>query len=185
MSAGESRLRGWIAALEALNDWVGRAVAWLTLGMVLVTFVVVLLRYAFDLGWIAMQESVTYMHGLVFMLGAAYTLRHNGHVRVDIFYRKFGVRGRRWVDLLGTLLLLIPTCLFIAWMSWHYVSVSWEVHEGSREAGGLPGVFLLKTLLLRDAPVAAGAGPGRRPAGPVVADARGTAGRRSSPEAEL
>jgi len=148
MSAGESRLRGWIAALEALNDWVGRAVAWLTLGMVLVTFVVVLLRYAFDLGWIAMQESVTYMHGLVFMLGAAYTLRHNGHVRVDIFYRKFGVRGRRWVDLLGTLLLLIPTCLFIAWMSWDYVSVSWGVHGGSREAGGLPGVFLLKTLLL-------------------------------------
>ena len=148
MSAGESRVRRWICALEAISDWVGRGVAWLTLGMVLLTFLVVLLRYAFDIGWIGMQESVTYMHGLVFMLGAAYTLRHNGHVRVDIFYRKLGVRGRRWVDLLGTLLLLIPTCLFIAWMSWDYVGVSWQVHEGSREAGGLPAVFLLKTLLL-------------------------------------
>jgi len=148
MNAVESSIRRWIRNLEALSDWVGRGVAWLTLGMVLITFLVVLLRYAFDLGWIAMQESVTYMHGLVFMLGAAYTLRHNGHVRVDIFYRKLGMRGRLWVDLVGALLLLIPTCLFIAWMSWDYVRVSWDVHEGSREAGGLPGVFLLKTLLL-------------------------------------
>lgn len=148
MNVGDSAVRRWIRLLEALSDGVGRGICWLTLGMVLVTFLVVLLRYAFDLGWIAMQESVTYMHGLVFMLGAAYTLRHNGHVRVDIFYRKLGVRGRLWVDLLGALVLLIPTCVFIAWMSWDYVSVSWEVHEGSREAGGLPGVFLLKTLLL-------------------------------------
>ena len=148
MNAAEPPVRRWIRALEAISDWIGRGTAWLTLAMVLVTFLVVLLRYAFDLGWIAMQESVTYLHGLVFMLGAAYTLRHDGHVRVDIFYRKLGVRGRCWVDLLGTLVLLIPTCLFIAWMSWDYVSVSWQVREGSREAGGLPGVFLLKTLLL-------------------------------------
>jgi TRAP-type mannitol/chloroaromatic compound transport system permease small subunit len=148
MNHEQSSLRRSIRSLEALSDWVGRGAAWLTLAMVLVTFLVVLLRYAFDLGWIAMQESVTYMHGLVFMLGAAYTLRHDGHVRVDIFYRKLSERGRCWVDLMGSLLLLIPTCLFIAGMSWDYVSVSWQVHEGSREAGGLPGVFLLKTLLL-------------------------------------
>ena len=135
-------------ALDAVSEWIGRAVAWLTLGMVLVTFAVVVLRYAFDLGWIAMQESVTYMHGLVFMLGAAYTLKHNGHVRVDIFYRKLGPKGRCLVDLLGTLLLLIPSCMFIAWVGWDYVSSSWEVFEGSREAGGLPAVFLLKTLIL-------------------------------------
>jgi len=148
VNPGASRLEVWIRSLEVLSDWVGRGTAWLTLAMVLVTFLVVILRYAFDLGWIAMQESVTYMHGLVFMLGAAYTLRHNGHVRVDIFYRKLGVRGRCWVDLWGSLVLLIPTCLFIGWMSWDYVGASWQVHEGSREAGGLPGVFLLKTLLI-------------------------------------
>ena len=74
-----------IAKLDALSEFVGRFVSWATFLMVLITFVVVLLRYAFDLGWIAMQESVTYLHATVFMLGAAYTLRHNGHVRVDIF----------------------------------------------------------------------------------------------------
>ena len=147
MSA-EPRLPAWIAGLDWLSDWTGRAVSWLTLGMVLVTFLVVLLRYAFDLGWIAMQESVVYMHGLVFMLGAAYTLRHNGHVRVDIFYRKIGRRGRHLVDLLGALLLLAPTCAVIAWTSWEYVFSAWAVQEGSPEAGGLPGLFLLKSLLL-------------------------------------
>ncbi len=116
--------------------------------MVLITFAVVVLRYAFNTGWIAMQESITYLHALVFMLGAAYTLEQGGHVRVDIFYQKFSEKGRAWVNLLGTALLLYPLMIFIAWISWDYVSESWKVMEGSREAGGLPGVFLLKTLLL-------------------------------------
>ena len=133
--------------IDQLSEWTGRAVAWLTLGMVLVTFAVVLLRYLFNTGWIAMQESITTMHALVFMLGAAYTLRHDGHVRVDIFYQKFGPKGRAWVDLLGTLLLLMPVTLFIAWVSWDYVAASWELKEGSREAGGLPGVYLLKSAI--------------------------------------
>jgi TRAP-type mannitol/chloroaromatic compound transport system permease small subunit len=134
--------------VDALNERLGRAVSWLTLLMVGVTFLVVVLRYVFDLGWIAMQESVTYMHAVVFMLGAAFTLKHHGHVRVDIVYRRLGRRGRAWVDLFGGLLLLLPMCLFIAWISWDYVAASWGVTEGSREAGGLPGVFLLKTLIL-------------------------------------
>jgi TRAP-type mannitol/chloroaromatic compound transport system permease small subunit len=133
--------------INRLNEWIGRAIAWLTLAMVVVTFTVVLFRYLFNTGWIAMQESITYMHALVFMLGAAYTLRHDGHVRVDIFYQRFGSRGRAWVDLLGTLLLLLPFMLFIAWVSWEYVAISWELEEGSREAGGLPGVYLLKTAI--------------------------------------
>lgn len=134
--------------LDAFADLTGRAIAWLTAGMVLTTFAVVVLRYVFDWGSIAMQESVTYMHGAVFMLGAAYTLRHDGHVRVDILYRRMGPRGRAMVNLLGTLLLLIPVSLYIMGESWPYVASSWEVLEGSREAGGLPGVFLLKTLML-------------------------------------
>jgi TRAP-type mannitol/chloroaromatic compound transport system permease small subunit len=116
--------------------------------MVLVTFLVVILRYAFDYGSIAMQESVTYMHAVLFMLGAAYTLQQDGHVRVDIFYQGFSRRGRAWVDLLGTLLLLLPVCLFVLASSWGYVTESWAVKEGSREAGGIPAVYLLKTLLV-------------------------------------
>lgn len=133
--------------LDQFSEWTGRLIAWLTLSMVIVTFVVVVLRYLFDTGWIAMQESITWMHALVFMLGAAYTLRHDGHVRVDIFYQKFGPRGRAWVDLLGTLLLLLPVMLFVLLMSWDYVATSWELRESSPEAGGLPGLFLLKSAI--------------------------------------
>jgi len=136
----------WI--LQGINEWVGRFIAWLTLFMVLVTFLVVTLRYAFDLGWIAMQESVVYMHAIVFMLGGAYTLKHQGHVRVDIFYQRFSPKTKAWVDLLGTLFLLFPVSIFIIWMGWEYVADSWSVMEGSREAGGLPGVFLLKSLII-------------------------------------
>ncbi len=134
--------------IDRLSEGVGRAAAWLTLVMVLVTFAVVVLRYLFNVGFIAMQESVTYMHAVVFMLGAAYTLRNGGHVRVDIFYRAMAPRRRAWVDLLGTLLFLLPMFGFILWLSWGYVAASWRVMEGSPEAGGLPLVFLLKSLIL-------------------------------------
>lgn len=144
----EESSSGLLSILEALNERVGRGIAWLTLFMVIVTFAVVVLRYLFDYGSIALQESVTYMHAAVFMLGAAYTLKHEGHVRVDIFYARMGVRGKAVVDILGTLFLLIPVSLFILWSSWDYVSTSWSVTEGSREAGGLAYLYLLKTLML-------------------------------------
>lgn len=134
--------------LSLIAEKTGHLIAWATLLMVLISFSIVLLRYGFDLGWIAMQESVTYLHALVFMLGAAYTLKHNGHVRVDIFYQKFGPKGQAWVDLLGSLFLLMPVCVFIFWASWEYVADSWAVQEGSPDAGGLPGIYLLKSLLL-------------------------------------
>jgi len=137
-----------VTALETVSIWTGRVVSWLSLFMVLITFLVVLLRYAFDLGWIAMQESVTYLHATLFMLGAAYTLQRDGHVRVDIFYHQLSRRGRAWADLLGTLLLLVPVCVFIAWVSWDYVLKSWGMMESSPEAGGIPAVYLLKTLML-------------------------------------
>jgi len=141
-----------VQIIDRINDVIGRGIAWLTLVMVLVTFLIVVLRYAFSIGWIAMQESVVYLHALVFMLGAAYTLKQNAHVRVDIFYNKLGDRARAWIDLAGVLLLLAPFCLFIIVISWNYVSLSWSLLEGSRDAGGLPAVFLLKTAI----PVMAG-----------------------------
>lgn len=95
-----------------------------------------------------MQESITWMHALVFMIGAAYTLKQEGHVRVDIFYQKMSARSRAWIDLLGTLLFLLPVFGFILWASWDYVLFSWSLKESSQEAGGLPGLFLLKTVLL-------------------------------------
>lgn len=133
--------------IDRMNDVIGRSISWLTLLMVIITFLVVVLRYVFSSGWIAMQESIIYMHSIVFMLGVAFTLKQNGHVRVDIFYERMGPRSRAWVDLLGAIFLLIPFCLFIILISWNYVSLSWSLLEGSRDAGGLPAVFLLKTTI--------------------------------------
>ena len=137
-----------IDSLERFIDWSGRTVSWLTLLMVIVTFVIVVLRYVFDIGWIALQESVTYMHAMVFLVGASWTLQQEAHVRVDIFYSRFSPRTKAWIDLGGSLLMLLPVMMFVAWISWAYVIDSWGVLEGSREAGGLPAVFLLKSLIL-------------------------------------
>ena len=137
-----------LARIEAFIDWTGRTVSWLSLFLVLVTFSVVVLRYVFDSGSIALQEITTYLHATVFLVGMAYTLQQDAHVRVDIFYTRFSRQGKAWVDLFGALFLLLPFMLFVSWISWLYIADSWSVFEGSREAGGLPGVFLLKSLIL-------------------------------------
>lgn len=138
-----------IRGLRSFAELTGRSTAWLMLPMVVGTFVIVVLRYAFDLGWIWMQESIVWMHSAAFMLAAAYTLNRDEHVRVDIFYRGMSKRNKAWVDLAGTLLFLLPMAVFLAAMSWDYAAVSWQIREGSREAGGLPypSVSLLKTLI--------------------------------------
>ena len=134
--------------IDAFIDRIGRAVSWLTLAMVLITFLVVVLRYVFNSGWIALQESISYLHALVFLIGASYTLKYNEHVRVDIFYQTLGVKGQAWIDFLGSLFILLPVMVFIIWISWDYILDSWRVLETSREAGGLPGVYLLKSVIL-------------------------------------
>jgi TRAP-type mannitol/chloroaromatic compound transport system permease small subunit len=142
-----TKLHTLSSRLDRLAETTGQASAWLTLLLALVTFTVVVLRYAFQFGSIAMQESILYLHASVFMLGAAYTLRFDGHVRVDIFYRDFSARHKALVDLLGSLFLLLPVCIFLLWSSWGYVATAWSLREGSGEAGGLPYVYLLKTLI--------------------------------------
>ncbi len=136
--------------LDRLSSAIGRAASWLTVFMVLVTFVVVVMRYAFDAGYIWIQESVIWMHAAVFMLGAAYTLHEDEHVRVDVFYRNMSPRRRAWVDLVGVVLFLLPVCVILAWNSWDFVVQSWRIGESSREPGGLPFPFLplLKSVLL-------------------------------------
>jgi TRAP-type mannitol/chloroaromatic compound transport system permease small subunit len=131
-----------------LIGWLGRTVSWLTLVMTLLTFSVVILRYGFNLGWIWLQESVTYLHATIFMVAAAWTFQTDDHVRVDIFYRDRSPRYRNMVNLAGTVLLLVTLSLFLLIIAWDYVAVSWASHEGSREAGGLPLVWLLKSLML-------------------------------------
>ena len=137
-----------LRCIDSLNDFLCRLVSWFTLFMVLLTFLIVVLRYGFNLGWIAMQESVMYLHGMVFLLGAAHTMRVNEHVRVDIFYRRFSPKKQVTVDIFGSLLLLMPVNVFIFMVSFEYVMRAWRVLEASQEAGGIPAVFLLKSLIL-------------------------------------
>ena len=133
--------------IERAIDAVGRGVAWLNLGMVAVTCVVVALRYVFDTGAIFLQESVVYLHGAALLAGLSYALKHDAHVRVDVLYSRLAPRSRVWVNVLGHALFLAPLAVAIVVLSWGYVVDSWAVLEGSQEVGGVPAVFLLKTLI--------------------------------------
>ena len=136
-----------VRGIDRLNDVIGRAVSWLTLAMVLTTFFVVVARYGFAWGRVWIQETYVWMHGAVFMLAAAYTLLHDGHVRVDVFYRPASERFKAWVNLIGVFCLLLPTVLVVLYYSIPYVQASWSRFEMSREAGGLRGLFLFKTII--------------------------------------
>jgi TRAP-type mannitol/chloroaromatic compound transport system permease small subunit len=134
-------------AIDRLNHFIGRSAAWLSLLMVIITLVVVVLRYGFQIGSIALQESIMYINALVFTLGAAYTLKEEGHVRVDIFYSNFNDKNKAIVDIIGVVFFLFVTSAFVAWSSWDYVSVSWRILESSPETSGLPFVYLLKSTI--------------------------------------
>lgn len=141
-------MRALVNLITAVNRTIGKGCAWLALGIVLVQFTVVLMRYVFGIGSIWMQESITYMHGFLFMLAAAYTLSVDGHVRVDIFYREANPRFKALVDLLGSIFFLLPMCAVIVWWSWDYVANSWAIWEGSQEASGIQGRYLQKSAII-------------------------------------
>lgn len=140
-------LKGLVRGIDAVNEWVGRSVAWLTLGCVLTCFTVVVLRYAFDVGFPWMQELYVWQHAAVFMVGAGYTMLHRGHVNVDVLYGRMSPRRRAWVDILGTLFFLFPWLAIMAVTSAPFVLSSWSIREPSSTAGGMPGLYLLKSLL--------------------------------------
>jgi len=133
--------------IDRLIAVIGRAVIWLSLLLVLLQFAVVLLRYLFAIGSIWLSESIIYTHAALFLLAAAWTLQQNGHARVDVFYADGSARTKAVVDLLGSLLLLLPFMGAILWYALPYVTRSWSILEHSRETSGLPIVYLLKTLI--------------------------------------
>jgi TRAP-type mannitol/chloroaromatic compound transport system permease small subunit len=130
--------------IDAINSRVGQVVAWVTLGLVLVVFTDVVMRYLFRTSFVFTQELEWHLFAFIFLIGAGYTLLQDAHVRVDIFYQKFGVKGRAWVNLLGVILFLIPGCLLVMITSWHFVTNAWSVMEGSPDPGGIPMRFLVK-----------------------------------------
>ncbi len=147
--------QGWRRTLAIISVWLtfsnivlGRFSSWLVLFMTLMQFVVVIMRYVFAYGSIQMQESIWYMHGLLFMLGAGYTLAKEGHVRLDVFYREASIRTKAWVNLIGSLVFLLPFCIANFDFAWSLVLNSWAVREGSTETVGLPYIYLFKTVIL-------------------------------------
>jgi TRAP-type mannitol/chloroaromatic compound transport system permease small subunit len=136
------------STINRLTNLLGRAVSWLTIAMIIAVVVTVISRYFFEIGSIALQESVTYLHATIFLMGIAYTLQEDNHVRVDIFYRNFSIKRKALVNLFGGVFFLIPVNILVLYYSWDYVWASWAIRETSAENNGLPFIFLLKTLII-------------------------------------
>lgn len=141
-----------VESLYGVAERLGRWVSWLAFVMALFTCSIVVLRYGFRIGSIPLQESVTYMHACLILVGLSYTMKHDAHVRVDLIYSRLLLRHRQVINLLGHCLFLIPICITIIVITTPYTANSWRVLERSAEVSGLPGVFLLKTLM----PISAG-----------------------------
>ncbi len=141
-------MRALADLIDRINKSVGRTVMWFALIIVLIQFIIVLMRYVFGVGSIFAQESITYLHGFLFMLAAAFTLLVDGHVRVDIFYRDAHPRKKAMINLFGACVLLIPVCILIFWTSFPYVAASWAALEGSPETSGIKGRYIQKTAIL-------------------------------------
>lgn len=133
--------------IDALNQRLGRAVSWMTLMLVLITIYDIVMRYAFKSGSVWIQEAEWHLFAANFMLAGGWTLLRGGHVRVDLLYTRFSPRTRAAIDLAGTVLFLFPFCAVVIWASVPYVMDSWAMLEGSSDPGGLPGRFILKTII--------------------------------------
>lgn len=133
--------------IETPIRWIGALCGVCTVAVVVLTFALVVLRYAFDTGSIATQELVLHLNAAAFLLGGAYALVRDAHVRVDILQQRWSPRTQRNAELAGLALLLLPFCAVLFWASLDYVAASWSLREGSRESGGLPGLYLVKSLI--------------------------------------
>ena len=134
--------------IDLFNEKIGVLTSYLAIPLILITFFVAFMRYALDFGSIAIQEITIYLHALIFTVGASYTLKNNMHVRIDIFYNKFSNNLKKNINLFGTIFFLLPSCVLIFTTSFNYVISSIMLLESSKEAGGLPILYVLKSYIL-------------------------------------
>lgn len=140
-----TRLAGGI---DAVNGAVGRFLGWAALLLIVLQFALVVANHVFSVGSIQAQEARLYINALIFLGAAGYTLLAGEHVRVDLFYRDADPRAKAWVDLIGTLVFLLPVIAILLWAGLPYVAAAWSIREGSTETGGLPFVYVLKSFIL-------------------------------------
>ncbi len=133
--------------LDAISETTGRALSWLVLILTLLVCWDVAARYFFHEGSIALQELEWHLFAIIFLLGAAYTLRHDSHVRVEILYNRFSKRGRLIADMIGIVLFLLPFSALVIWASLGFIETSFAMNEGSPDPGGLPWRWLLKAMI--------------------------------------
>jgi len=133
--------------IDNFNVKIGKLFSWLLLFMVLLTCLIVVLRYLFNIGFIWMQELVRFFYAAVFLICAAYTLAEDAHVRVDIFYSKLKEKSKSIVNIIGAIIFLLPVCFITFYYSFSYVINSWAQFEGSLEERGLHAVFIMKTFI--------------------------------------
>ena len=140
-------LKIFMRLIDGLNEWVGRGVAWVTMALVLVIFVDVVMRYLFNKSFVFTQELEWHLFGFIFLIGAGYTLLHDGHLRVDIIYQRLGFKGQAWINLMGVIVFLIPGCLMIIITSFKFVLTSFLILEGSPDPGGIPFRSIVKGFI--------------------------------------
>jgi len=141
-------MQGFADSVDRMNDWLGRTVSWLMLPVVVVSFAVVFLRYLFGIGYPWLQEVYIWLHGAAFCVAAAWVLKENGHVRVDLVYKRLSLRARAWLDLIGVFLFLMPMIGLMLWWSWPVVRRSWRLLERSPSADGLQFAYILKSFIV-------------------------------------
>ncbi len=140
-------LAWFVRIVDRVNGAIGVTVSWLMLPVVLIAFTVVVLRYAFGIGFPWLQESYIWLHGTAFMAAAAWVLREGGHVRVDLFYRRWSTKTRAWADLIGVFVFLVPMLTVILYVSWPLLARSWRIAEKSATSDGLTHLYLLKSMV--------------------------------------
>lgn len=141
-------IESYIRIIDHLNDWVGRSISWLTTGLVLLVCLDVFRRYALNATTVAIIELEWHIFALIFLLGAGYSLRHDKHVRVDVFYNRFSAKGKAWVNFLGGLIFLLPFCITLIYTSYSFMLHSFKFNEGSPNPGGLPARYLIKGAIV-------------------------------------
>jgi TRAP-type mannitol/chloroaromatic compound transport system permease small subunit len=141
-------LAGFVRAVCALNRWVGLTLSWLSLGVVLVCFTVVVQRYFFHVSYVWMQDLYIWLSGAMFTGVAGFAFLRDDHVRVDIFYRPWSIRRKAIADLVGVVIFLLPFVTVIGTYGWTFIARSWHLQESSANVGGMPGLFILKSFIL-------------------------------------